>query len=213
MPVVILPVLDEIAALPWVLSRMPINYQPLVVDNGSTDGSAECAARLGARVIVEPQRGFGAACWAGLMAASDDVVCFMDCDGSLDPQDLPAVAGPVIEQSADLVLGRRVAEKRAWPLHARLANRALAFEVRRRTGLSLRDLGPMRASTRSRLTGLALMDRRSGWPLEMVLAAHKAGLVITEVMIPYRPRVGRSKVTGTLRGTARAVSDMSTLLR
>ena len=213
MPIVILPVLDEIAALPWVLSRMPINYQPLVVDNGSTDGSAKCAARLGAQVIVEPQRGFGAACWAGLMAAPDDVVCFMDCDGSLDPQDLPAVAGPVIEQSADLVLGRRVAEKRAWPLHDRLANRALSFEVRRRTGLSLRDLGPMRASTRSRLTGLGLMDRRSGWPLEMVLAAHKEGLVITEVMIPYRPRVGRSKVTGTLRGTAQAVSDMSTLLR
>ena len=213
MPIVILPVLDEIAALPWVLSRMPINYQPLVVDNGSTDGSAKCAARLGAQVIVEPQRGFGAACWAGLMAAPDDVVCFMDCDGSLDPQDLPAVAGPVIEQSADLVLGRRVAEKRAWPLHARLANRALSFEVRRRTGLSLRDLGPMRASTRSRLMDLDLMDRRSGWPLEMVLAAHKEGLVITEVEIPYRPRVGRSKVTGTLRGTARAVSDMSALLR
>jgi len=213
MPVVILPVLDEIAALPWVLSRMPVDYQPLVVDNGSTDGSAECAARLGAPVIVEPQRGFGAACWAGLMAAPDDVVCFMDCDGSLDPQDLPAVAGPVIEQSADLVLGRRVAEKGAWPLHARLANSALSFEVRRRTGLSLRDLGPMRASTRSRLAALKLMDRRSGWPLEMVLAAHKAGLVVTEVKIPYRPRVGRSKVTGTIRGTARAVSDMSALLR
>ena len=213
MPVVILPVLDEIAALPWVLSRMPSNYQPLVVDNGSTDGSADCAARLGARVIVEPQRGFGAACWSGLMAAPDGVVCFMDCDGSLDPQDLPAVAGPVIEKSADLVLGRRVAERRAWPLHARLANRALSFEVRRRTGLSLRDLGPMRASTRSRLTDLALTDRRSGWPLEMVLAAHKAGLAIAEVGIPYRPRVGRSKVTGTLRGTARAVSDMSALLR
>jgi glycosyltransferase involved in cell wall biosynthesis len=213
MPVVILPVLDEIEALPWVLSRMPFDYEPLVVDNGSTDGSATCAARLGAQVIVEPQRGFGAACWAGLMAAPDDVICFMDCDGSLDPQDLPAVAGPVIEQRADLVLGRRIAEKGAWPVHARLANRALSFEVRRRTGLLLRDLGPMRASTRTRLKELALMDRRSGWPLEMVLAAHKAGLVVTEVDIPYRPRVGRSKVTGTLRGTARAVSDMSALLR
>lgn len=111
MPVVILPVLDEIAALPWVLSRMPLDYEPLVVDNGSTDGSAECASRLGARVIVEPQRGFGAACWAGLMAAPEEIICFMDCDGSLDPQDLPVVAEPVIEKSADLVLGRRVAEK------------------------------------------------------------------------------------------------------
>lgn len=213
MPVVILPVLDEIAALPWVLSRMPANYEPLVVDNGSTDGSAECAARLGARVIVEPRRGFGAACWAGLNGAPDGLVCFMDCDGSLDPQDLPAVARPIIEGSADLVLGERVAEKRAWPADARLANRALSFEVRRRTGLSLRDLGPMRASTRERLTELNLMDRRSGWPLEMVLVAHRAGLVIAEVQTPYRPRVGRSKVTGTLRGTARAVRDMSALLR
>ncbi len=213
MPVVILPVLDEIAALPWVLSRMPMDYEPYVVDNGSTDGSPECAARLGARVILEPQRGFGAACWSGLMAAPDGIVCFMDCDGSLDPQDLPAVVKPITESSADLVLGRRMAEKGAWPLHARLANRALSFEVRRRTGLSLRDLGPMRASTRSRLADLALMDRRSGWPLEMVLAAHMAGLAITEVEIPYRPRVGRSKVTGTLRGTAQAVSDMSALLR
>jgi glycosyltransferase involved in cell wall biosynthesis len=213
MPVVILPVLDEIEALPWVLSRMPSDYEPLVVDNGSTDGSAECAAQLGARVIVEPQRGFGAACWAGVMAAPDDVICFMDCDGSLDPVDLHAVADPVIGQSADLVLGRRVAEKGAWPIHARLANRALSFEVRRRTGLFLRDLGPMRACTRSRLIDLSLKNRRSGWPLEMVLAAHQASLVITEVDIPYRPRVGRSKVTGTVRGTARAVSDMSALLR
>ncbi|MGH9302128.1 MAG: glycosyltransferase family 2 protein, partial [Acidimicrobiales bacterium] len=170
MPVVILPVLDEVEALPWVLSRMPPDYQPLVVDNGSTDGSAECASELGAQVIVEPARGFGAACWAGLIAAPDDVLCFMDCDGSLDPNDLPIVARSVIDGRSDLALGSREAHRGAWPLHARLANRALSFEVRRRTGLSLRDIGPMRAAKRRVLLKLALTDRRSGWPLEMVLA-------------------------------------------
>ena len=213
MPDVILPVLNEAEALPWVLSRMPDGYTPLVVDNGSTDGSAHCAARLGARVVTEPVRGFGAACWAGLMASAADIVCFMDCDGSLDPRHLPEVARPVITGQADLVLGARRARPGAWPFHARLANRALAFEVRRRTGMALRDLGPMRAASRHALIGLSLPDRRSGWPLEMVLAAHRAGLTITEKDVPYQPRVGRSKVTGTVRGTLQAVSDMGAHLR
>jgi dTDP-L-rhamnose 4-epimerase len=213
MPDVVLPVLNEVAALPWVLSRMPDGYRPIVVDNGSTDGSAQCAAKLGAVVVEEPVRGFGAACWAGLVASDDDVVCFMDCDGSLDPMDLPAVATPVLGGTADLVLGARRAHLGAWPLHARLANRALAFEVRRRTGLALSDLGPMRAARRRALVDLSPMDRRSGWPLEMVLLAHRAGLRIAETDVPYRPRVGRSKVTGTLRGTLQAVQDMGALLR
>jgi glycosyltransferase involved in cell wall biosynthesis len=213
MPDVVLPVLDEIQALPWVLSRMPSHYRAIVVDNGSTDGSAECALKLGAHVIVEPTRGFGAACWAGLQAASENVVCFMDCDGSLDPQDLPQVVGPLTDGSADLVLGRRRAAPGAWPLHARVANRALAFELRRRVGLSLRDLGPMRAAHRHDLLKLNLTDRRSGWPLEMVLSAHRAGMDIREVDIPYLRRAGRSKVTGTVRGSARAMRDMGALLR
>jgi glycosyltransferase involved in cell wall biosynthesis len=213
MPDVILPVLNEVAALPWVLSRMPEGYRPVVVDNGSIDGSAQCAAGLGALVVEEPVRGFGAACWAGLVASSDDVVCFMDCDGSLDPMDLPTVATPVLRGTADLVLGARRAHRGAWPLHARLANRALAFEVRRRTGLGLRDIGPMRAARRNSLLALSPMDRRSGWPLEVVLLAHRAGLRIVETHVPYRPRVGRSKVTGTLRGTLQAVHDMGALLR
>lgn len=212
MPDVVLPVLNEVTALPWVLSRMPEGYRPIVVDNGSVDGSAQCAAGLGALVIEEPVRGFGSACWAGLVASDDGVVCFMDCDGSLDPMDLPVVAAPVIRGTADLSLGARRAGRGAWPLHARLANRALAFEVRRRTGLGLRDLGPMRAVGRDSLLTLAPMDRRSGWPLEMVLLAHRAGLRIAETEVPYRPRVGRSKVTGTFRGTMHAVQDMASLL-
>ncbi len=213
MPDVILPVLNEVAALPWVLSRMPEDYRPIVVDNGSVDGSAQCAGGLGALVVEEPVRGFGAACWAGLVASTDDVVCFMDCDGSLDPMDLKAVATPVLRGTADLVLGARRADSGAWPLHARLANRALAFEIRRRTGLGLRDLGPMRGARRDTLLDLSPLDRRSGWPLEMVLLAHRAGLRIVETGVPYRPRVGRSKVTGTLRGTVHAVKDMGALLR
>jgi glycosyltransferase involved in cell wall biosynthesis len=210
---VVLPVLDEVEALPWVLERMPEGYRPLVADNGSTDGSADLAAELGSRVVVEPRRGFGAACFAGLSAAEADVVCFMDCDGSLDPRELPAVAEPVVGGRVELMLGARRADPRAWPLHARLANRALCLELRRRTGVRLHDLGPMRAAGREALLGLELRDRRFGWPLEMVLRAAGAGWRIGEVPVAYRARSGRSKVTGTFKGTARAVRDMAGALR
>nr|MBA2505086.1 glycosyltransferase family 2 protein [Thermoleophilaceae bacterium] len=119
---VVLPVLDEAEALPWVLDRMPAGFQPIVVDNGSTDGSGDIARSLGARVVEEPRPGFGAACFAGLGAARSDLVCFMDCDGSLDPGELPRVLAPIEAGSADLALGAREAERGAWPLHARLAN-------------------------------------------------------------------------------------------
>jgi glycosyltransferase involved in cell wall biosynthesis len=210
---VVLPVLDEAAALPWVLGRMPPGLRPVVVDNGSLDGSAEIAARLGARVIHEPRRGFGAACHAGLLATRTEVVAFMDCDGSLDPAELPRVAGRVEAGEADLVLGARRAERGAFPVHARVANRALAWELRRRTGSRLHDLGPMRAARRGLLLALGIDDRRFGWPLEMVLRAGAAGWRIEEVEVAYRPRAGRSKVTGTLRGTVRAVRDMAVALR
>lgn len=210
---VILPVLDEAEALPWVLERMPRGYLPLVVDNGSADGSPELAASLGARVVSEPRRGFGAACHAGLRAARSEVVCFMDCDGSLDPRELPSVAGPVMAGERELMLGARRPERGAWPLHARLANRVLALELRRRSGLGLTDLGPMRAAPRRALLGLALRDRRFGYPLEMVLRATAAGWRVGETEVGYRARAGRSKVTGTVGGTARAVTDMARALR
>lgn len=210
---VILPVLDEAEALPWVLGRMPAGFDPLVVDNGSGDGSPELAARLGARVVHEPACGFGAACFTGLRAAESDVVCFMDCDGSLDPRELPGLSERVTRGQADLVLGDRVAEPGAWPLHARVANRVLALELRRRSEIALRDLGPMRAARREPLLALSIRDRRFGWPLEMVLLAAAAGWRIEEVEVSYRARSGRSKVTGTLRGTARAVRDMAVALR
>src|SRR4051794_598472 len=213
MPEVILPVLDEAEALPWVLGRMPAGFEPLVVDNGSSDGSGAIAAALGAHVIEEPAKGFGAACWAGLTAAGSELVCFMDCDGSLDPRDLPALAEAVSSGRMDLALGARAPEPGAWPRHARLANRLLAAELRRRTGAPLTDLGPMRVARRVALLELGIRDRRFGWPLEMVMRAAEAGWVVGELPVPYLRRAGgRSKVSGSVRGTARALRDMAAVL-
>ena len=161
---------------------------------------------------MRPERGFGAACWAGLLAATAPVICFMDCDGSLDPVHLPEVVDPVWAGSADIVLAARDPEPGAWPPHARIANRLLAMRLRRR-GIALHDLGPMRAMRREALLDLGMTDRRSGWPLEMVLRADAAGWRIAETTVPYLRRSGRSKVTGTVRGTVRAVRDMRRQLR
>jgi glycosyltransferase involved in cell wall biosynthesis len=210
---VILPCLNEAGALPWVLDRMPPGYRAIVADNGSDDGSPEIAARYGAQVVHVPQRGFGAACHGGLLAATSDLVCIMDADGSLDPADLPLVAGPVRDGSADLTLGARRPQGRgAWPLHARLGNRAIAGAVRRRSGVRLHDLGPMRAARRAELVGLGISDRRFGYPLEMVVKAAADGWRIAELEVPYRPRTGKSKVTGTVGGTLRTVRDMRKVL-
>jgi dTDP-L-rhamnose 4-epimerase len=211
---IVLPCLDEAAALPWVLGRVPPGWRAIVVDNGSTDGSARIAEEHGALVVREPVRGFGSACHAGLLAATADLVCFCDCDGSLDPALLPGLAAPVTAGDADLVLGRRRPTTfGAWPLHARLANLELARLIRRRTGLRLHDLGPMRVARRAALGDLRLTDRRSGYPLQMVVRAADAGWRVTEHDVPYAPRAGRSKVTGTWRGTWHAVRDMAAVLQ
>ena len=183
-----------------------------MVDNGSTDGTADIARSLGALVVDAPVRGFGAACWAGLQASTADIVCFMDADASFDAGELPAMVAMIENGRADLVMGSRRAVAGAWPLHARLANKVLAFEIRRRSKAVVTDLGPMRAVRREALLGLGMLDRRSGWPLEMVLRAQRAGWRIEEVPVTYRPRIGKSKVTGTVKGTLRAVGDMSRLL-
>jgi glycosyltransferase involved in cell wall biosynthesis len=212
---VVLPCLNEAPALPWLLSRIPAGYRPIVADNGSTDGSPEVAAAHGAIVVHVPQRGFGAAAHAGLLAATADVVCFCDADGSFDPRQLPRVADPVRAGTADLVLGRRRPTTRgAWPVHARLANAVLARRLRRELGVLLHDLGPMRAARRADLLALNLRDRRSGYPLEMVIAAARAGWRIQETDVAYAPRAAgtRSKVTGTVRGTAQAIHDMAKVL-
>jgi glycosyltransferase involved in cell wall biosynthesis len=224
MPDVVLPCLDEAAALPGLLSRMPHGYRAIVADNGSTDGSPDVAAAYGAVVVHVPQRGFGAAVHAGVLAAdrlarnsiSDDgVVCVLDADGSFDPAQLSRVADPVRDGAADLVLGRRRPSTRAaWPVHARLGNAVVAWRLRRSAGVPLHDIGPMRAMRRRALLALGLRDRRFGYPLEMVLLAARAGWRIGEVDVDYAPRANgtRSKVTGTMLGTARTVRDMAKVL-
>jgi glycosyltransferase involved in cell wall biosynthesis len=210
---VVLPCLNEAEALPWVLSRIPPGWRAIVVDNGSTDDSAQIARDAGALVVSESRRGFGAACHAGLLTATGEITAFMDADGSLDPAQLPRVVDPVLAGQADLVLAaRHPSEPGAWPWHLRLANRELARRLRRRCGLRLQDLGPMRAARRTALLDLAVSDRRSGYPLETVLRAAEAGWRIAEVSADYHARVGRSKVTGTPLGAARAVRDMSQAL-
>ncbi len=208
----VLPCLDEAVALAWVLPRVPPGVRAIVVDNGSTDGSADVARGFGVRVVQESARGFGSACHAGLLAATADVVAFMDADGSLDPRQLERVLTPV-RAGADLALGRRrPTSGAAWPWHLRLANHVLVGRLARRTGTRLHDLGPMRAARRTALLDLDLRDRRSGYPLEMVVRAAERGWHVAEVDVDYAPRQGRSKVTGTPLGIVRAVRDMSAVL-
>lgn len=211
---VVLPCLDEEEALPRVLAGLPPGYRAIVVDNGSSDDSVAVARRLGATVIHESLLGFGAAANAGLMAATAPIVAFCDADGSFDTSELPRVVDPVRSGVADLVLGRRRASSSsAWPVHARLANIALSARLRSMTGEQVHDLGPMRAARRRDLVALGIRDRRSGYPLEMFLRAASQSWRILETDVSYHPRLGRSKVTGTVRGTMTAIRDMSRLLR
>ena len=210
---VVLPCLDEVDALPWVLERMPLGARAIVVDNGSSDGSAELAVQLGATVVKCDRRGYGAACHAGLEAATAELVAFCDCDASVNPGVLVEAAASVVAGRSDLAVARRrPVARNAWPVHARIANRFLVQRVRRRTGAPLRDLGPARVARREALLALGITDRRSGYPLETVLRAAAAGWTITSFDVDYTPRLGRSKVTGTVRGTAQAVRDMRAVL-
>ncbi|WP_305787016.1 glycosyltransferase family 2 protein [Symbioplanes lichenis] len=214
---VILPCLNEAPALPGLFARMPDGYAVTVVDNGSTDGTAETARRLGARVVAESALGYGAAVHTGILAVdpADGVVCVLDADGSCDPAELPRLVEPIAAGAARLVVGRRrPVDHGAWPAHARLANAFLARRVRRATGLDVHDIGPVRAARRADLLALGLRDRRFGYPLELLIAAGRAGWPVQEVDVTYRPRAAgtRSKVTGTVRGTVRAVRDMSAVL-
>lgn len=213
---VVLPCLDESAALPGVLAAVPAGWQALVVDNGSTDGSAELAARLGARVVHEPRRGYGAPVHTGIEAATTEVVAVLDCDGSLDPAELVRPVALVTSGAADLVVGRRrVVQSRSWPWHARAGNAVLAGLIRRSTGVAVHDIAPVRVGRRRDLLALQITDRRFGYPLETVLAAAQAGWRVVEVDVSYRRRTpgGRSKVSGSVRGTLRVLHDFTAVLR
>jgi len=213
---VVLPCRDEAAALPWVIARVPDGYRPLVVDNGSADDTAAVAAALGARVVHETRPGYGAAVHAGVVAATSDLVAVLDGDASLDPADLPRLAAPVAAGEADLVVGRRRPSGRgAWAWHARAGNAVLAARLRRRAGLDVHDIGPVRVARRADLLALGVTDRRSGYPLELLVRAGAAGWRVREVDVTYRPRAEgtRSKVSGSVRGTVVALVDMAGVLR
>lgn len=207
----VIPALDEEAAIGAVVRAVPAGLVDdlVVVDNGSTDRTAAVARAAGARIVVESRRGYGAACWAGVMAlgAENTVVAFLDGDGSQDPGELPRLLEPLFAGCADLVLGVRRfdAPGAGHPRHAVMGTLAVAAVVRWRFGLALRDIGPFRAIRRDALLGLDLRDRSYGWPVEMVVKAARRGLRIAQVEVTQRPRLGgRSKVAGTLTGSLRA---------
>lgn len=210
---IVLPCLDEAGALPWVLERIPYRMRAIVVDNGSRDGSPDLARSLGAMVVECTQRGYGAACHAGLEAADAEFVAMMDCDASLDPVDLQRLLDVVDSGGADLAMcRRRPVSRTAWPLAARMANRELARRVRKRTGARIADVGPMRLARREPLLALHITDRRSGYPVETVVRAADAGWRIEQIDVDYHERIGKSKVTGTIGGYLQAMRDMTAVL-
>lgn len=208
-----LPCLDEAAALPSVLAALPRGWPVLVVDNGSTDGTADVALAWGARVVSEPRRGYGAAVHAGLRHARAELVAVLDGDGSLDAAILPVLADAVRAGRADLAVGRRIPTGRGvWPWHARAGNALVAALLRSRR-VAVHDIAPIRVARREALLELGVADRAFGYPLELLLRAGRAGWRIEEVPVRYDRRAGgRSKVSGSVIGTARAVRDMGALL-
>jgi glycosyltransferase involved in cell wall biosynthesis len=204
---VIIPALNEADCLGPLLAELPpaCAQQVIVVDNGSTDGTAAVARAAGAQVVSEPRRGYGYACAAGAAAADGDVLVFMDGDGSFIPGDLTALQAPLESEQADLVLGARRLERLpagVMPLHQRIGNQLIAGLLTRLYGIHLTDLGPFRAIRRERLRALEMHERTYGWPVEMMVKAARRRLRIVEVPVAYRPRLaGRSKVGGTLGGT------------
>ncbi|MFF0490222.1 glycosyltransferase family 2 protein [Nocardia sp. NPDC004068] len=205
---VVIPCRDEAGALPTVLSAVPPGYRVIVVDNGSTDATAAVARSAGATVVVEPRPGYGSAVRAGIDAARTDVVAVLDGDGSMDPGELPALVAE-LGPRVDMVVGRRRPVTRgAWPWHARLGNVLVAQRLRRRYGLPVHDVAAMRVTRRARLRALGPLHPRSGYPLELLVRAARAGWRIVERDVSYRPRsAGVSKVSGSVRGTIRAARD------
>lgn len=211
----VLPCRDEGPALVELLPRVPASFQVIVVDNGSSDDTAEIARSLGARVISEPTPGYGAAVHAGVLAARSRYVAVMDGDGSFDPADLEALLAEVVEGRADLATGhRRPVHRGVWPWHARAGNRLVLWWLRRRTGLQVTDIAPMRVCDREALLALDVQDRRFGYPVELLHKAQAAGWRLTERDVAYHPRTAgtRSKVSGSVRGSLRAASDFARVL-
>ena len=206
----ILPCRDEAAALVDLLPRVPEAFAPIVVDNGSSDRTADVARSLGARVVSEPTAGYGAAVHAGVLAADTDLVAVMDGDGSMDPHDLLTLLEHVVAGDATMAVGRRrPVRPGVWPWHARLGNLLVLAWLRRRRGVTVRDIAAMRVCRREDLLRLDVRDRRFGYPVELLQKASRAGWRVVEVDVGYdaRARGTRSKVSGSLLGTVRTARD------
>jgi glycosyltransferase involved in cell wall biosynthesis len=216
---VVIPALDEEQAIGLVLRELPpLAESVVVVDNGSRDRTAEVARANGARVVEEPRRGYGQACLAGIAAVPEaDVIAFLDADRSDHPDQLPRLLEPILAGQADLVIGSRSLGRRApgaHPWHAVAGTRLCVALMNLLAGTRATDLGPFRAIRADALRRLGMRDRDFGWTVEMQVKAARAGLRVREVAVDYRPRVGRSKISGTFSGTLRAgVKILLTILR
>lgn len=213
---VVIPCRDEALALPAVLADLPAGFHAIVVDNGSTDASADVAAKLGATVVAEAFPGYGAAVHAGVLAATAEFVAVIDGDGSMSAHDLPPMLAAVRSGESTMAVGcRRPVARGVWPWHARLGTKALAWWLRARCDFPIHDLAPMRVCRREDLLALDIRDRRFGYPLELMIKASAAGWTVHESRIDYRPRAAgtHSKVSGSARGTARAIRDFAKVMR
>lgn len=205
-----IPTHNEAQSIGYVIADLPANIvsEVLVVDSNSTDGTPEIAAKLGARVIQEPRRGYGRACLTGLAACnSPDIVVFLDGDYSDRPNELPLLLMPIMEGCADIALGSRLSKENvrgALPWHQTFGNRLAAFMIRVLYNVKISDLGPFRAARTEVLRRLALEETTYGWAVEMILKGALAGFRIVEVPVSYHPRIGKSKIGGTLKGTVGA---------
>jgi len=212
----VLPCKDEAPALEALLPRIPAEFSVIVVDNGSRDGTAAVAERLGATVVHESVPGYGAAVHAGLLAATREHVAFMDGDGSFDPDQLLPLLDDVRSGRADAALGRRrPVDRRVWPWHARLGNALIVWWLRRRLQMAAHDIAPMRVMGRQALMDLDVRDRRFGYPVELLQKLTVAGWRVSERDVDYHPRAEgtRSKVSGSVRGTLRTARDFARVLR
>jgi glycosyltransferase involved in cell wall biosynthesis len=211
----VLPCRDEAPALAALIPEVPAGIRVIVADNGSRDGTADVARRLGATVVVEERPGYGAAVHAGLLAATAELVAFMDGDGSFDPLELLPMVEDVASGRADLAVGRRRPTGRGtWPWHARAGNALIVRWLRHRIQMPAHDIAPMRVCRRQALLDLDVQDRRFGYPVELLQKATNAGWRFSERDVSYRPRAEgtKSKVSGSVSGTLRTARDFARVL-